>query len=94
MAQLLAMVDIMSGGFYLLSMRSLYLCISSKEEFNTLPYLHIIVDDTSGTGDPHFMVTSHTTGQHMCFDFHGYRNEVWQLIYDESIGMFDSLPII
>ena len=46
-----------------------------------------IIEDTTTDGDPHFLVTSHTTGDHLCFDAHGYNNEVWNLVKDEHIGI-------
>ena len=45
------------------------------------------IEDTTGNGDPHFLMTSHTSGEHLCFDAHGFNDEVWSLVNDPIKGM-------
>ncbi len=47
----------------------------------------MIIEDSSGTGDPHFMITSHETGERLCFDAHGKEDDVLKLIEDPYLGM-------
>ena len=46
----------------------------------------IPIEDDSSTGDPHFLVTSHQSGQHLCYDAHGFNKEVWRLLADSENG--------
>ena len=44
-------------------------------------------EDSFGTGDPHFMVTSQKTGERLCFDAHGKEDDVLKMIEDPTLGI-------
>ena len=50
-----------------------------------LIYIYIS-EVTSGTGDPHFMVSSLVSDDKFCYDVHGYENQTMLLVKDEDLG--------
>ena len=53
---------------------------------NFREHFYNLLDDTSATGDPHFMITSHLNGEHFCFDLQGEANDKWNMITDKEHG--------
>ena len=49
---------------------------------NVLFYSEVV----SGSGDPHFMVESTTSGDRLCFDTTGEEKEIMQLVIDKEAG--------
>ena len=66
----------------------MYIAFLFQLYFNSGSYnLDIFAEDPSVTGDPHFVVTSHSTGDHLCYDAHGFNGDVWNLLEDKVNGL-------
>ena len=48
----------------------------------------------SGEDDPHFMITSGSTGEHICFDVNGNTGDVLHLLDDKTSGIISVITAI